>query len=77
MKKIDRYLPVLKKDRTGKLRASVHKDPYGRYVLFSTHVERVEKLKREIGDFLYLQKKIRDLEEENERLRTKHHDPFN
>lgn len=71
MKKIDRYLPVLKKDRKGKLRASVHKDPYGKYILFEEHVKRICRIKSEVISQETLRDRIRKLEEENEMLRCR------
>ena len=68
MKKIERYLPVLKKDRKGKYRASVHKDPYGKYVKFEEHAKRVAILQNQLSTQEVLRKQIRMLEEENERL---------
>lgn len=70
MKKIERYLPVLKKDRKGKYRASVHKDPYGKYVKFEEHAKRMASLQNELSTQETLRRRIRDLEEENERLRS-------
>lgn len=69
MPKIARYLPVLKKKKDGGYRASVHKDPYGKYILFETHVNKVERLKKEVERGEYFRKKVLHLEEENERLR--------
>jgi hypothetical protein len=55
--KVARYLPVLKKKKDGTgYRASVHKDPYGKYMLFETHVAEVSALRREVE---YLRKLLR------------------
>ena len=70
MKKVDRYLPVLKKDKKGKPRASVHKDPYGKYMLFEEHAKRMASVKNQLFSQEILWKKIRSLEDENERLRS-------
>jgi len=68
--KIARYLPVLKKKRDGGYRASVHKDPYGKYILFEEHVKRVESLKMDITASDKLRKRIQELEHENLKLRS-------
>jgi len=68
--KIARYLPVLKKKRDGGYRASVHKDPYGRYILFEEHIKRVESLKMDITASEKLRKRIQELELENLKLRS-------
>ena len=71
MSKVARYLPVLKKKKDGiGYRASVHKDPYGKYMLFEEHVEKVETLKAELVCNDKLRKRIQYLEKENEKLRS-------
>lgn len=71
MSKIARYLPVLKKKKSGEgYRASVHKDPYGRYVLFEEHVKRNASLRAELVGEEKLRKRIRELEIENSKLRS-------
>ena len=69
MAKVDRYLPVLKKTKKGKPRASVHKDPYGKYMLFEVHCKRMAQVANQLSSQEVLLKRIRNLEEENEKLR--------
>ena len=72
MPKIARYLPVLKKKKDGSgYRASVHKDPYGKYVLFEEHVKRMAARTNQLVGEEKLRKRIRELEKENEQLKMR------
>ena len=74
MKKIQRYLPILKKKKNEKdFRATVQKDPYGKYVLFEEHARRVARLQNDLASEAVLRKRIRDLEEEVGKLHSYAH----
>ncbi|MDY0188121.1 MAG: hypothetical protein RBR16_09380 [Syntrophus sp. (in: bacteria)] len=71
MSKLARYLPVLKKKKNGEgYRASVHKDPYGKYVLFEEHARKVAAVQAKLTGEDKLRKRIQELELENIKLRS-------
>ena len=69
--KISRFRPILRERKKGNgYRIDMSKAIHGRYVLFEDHVKRIASLRNELSTQETLRNRIRDLEEENERLRS-------